>query len=337
MNRKLISASIMVGIVLSTMMSLFAGCGKREVPEGTLLSIFYTSDVRGKLEGCGCKRNGGGITKRSAKLAAARGEDPNIIYCDSGNFLSGQSYNDETGGMISVKAYNHMGANVVNVSERELALGLDPYKTAKASSDFDYISANITANGARVADEYVIKDFKNSKVAFVGLCGTKNVMKYDSTSLPAGVVIEDPMVTARKILPSLTNKADVIIVLSTCGDEMDSLLADNFEFVNLIIGGRSFRANEDKPWVVGNTRIVRASRDGKTMGRMDMVFGPENKIKTYSPQKITMETSDPSDTEMLAVVREFLPDFVDNPQDGVRIKKQASVSSATSASEEIKK
>jgi 2',3'-cyclic-nucleotide 2'-phosphodiesterase (5'-nucleotidase family) len=89
---------------------------------------------------------------------------------------------------------------------------------------------------------------------------------------------------------------------------------------------------------VGDTRIVRASRDGKTMGRMDLVFGPENTIKTYSPSKVTMETNDPSDESMLALVREFLPDFVDNPQDGVRIKKESpSTGSTPSVSSQMKK
>ncbi|RQV96857.1 bifunctional metallophosphatase/5'-nucleotidase [bacterium] len=310
-------------IVLSTISTLFVGCEKREVPEGTLLSVFYSSDVRGKLEGCGCKRNGGGITKRAAKLAAAHQEDPQIIYCDAGNFMTGQPYSESSEGMVMVKAYNHMGTNVVNVSERELALGYDAFKKAKANSDFDYVSANVKFNGSSVADDYVIKKFKDAKVAFVGLCGTKEIMRYDSTHLPAGIEIVDPMVAARNVLPSLANKADVVIVLSTCGDETDSLLADHFEFVNLIIGGRSFRANEDKPWIVGDTRIVRANRDGKTLGRMDLVFGPEGKIKTYSPSKVTMETSDPSDESMLALVRQYLPDFVDNPKDGVRIKKTA--------------
>lgn len=318
--------------VLSTMTTLFVGCGRREVPEGTLISVFYSSDVRGKLEGCGCKRNGGGITKRAAKLAAAHQEDPRIIYCDSGNFLTGQPYSEESEGMVMVKAYNHMGTNVVNVSERELALGYDAFKKAKASSDFDYVSANVKYKGSSITDDYVIKDFKGAQVAFVGLCGTKELMRYDSTRLPEGIEIIDPMAAARKVLPSLANKADVVIVLSTCGDEIDSLLADNFEFVNLIIGGRSFRANEETPWVIGDTRIVRASRDGKTLGRMDLVFGPEGKIKTYSPSKVTMETSDPSDESMLALVREYLPDFVDNPKDGVRIKKVA----ATAPSAQVK-
>ena len=50
-----------------------------------------------------------------------------------------------------------------------------------------------------------------------------------------------------------------------------------------------------------------------------MVFGPDRKIKMYNPSTITMEITDPGDEAMLNVVRKFIPSFVDNPTDGVRI------------------
>jgi 2',3'-cyclic-nucleotide 2'-phosphodiesterase (5'-nucleotidase family) len=322
MNSKKI-VLMLAAACLSSFTMLFLGCEKREIPEGTLVSVYYSSDTRGKLEGCGCKHNGGGITKRAAKLKQARVENPHILYCDSGNFLTGTKQNDDADGMIAVKAYNLMGADVVNVCERELALGIDKFKAARAASEFDYVSANVKMNGNSITDAYVIKEANGARVAFVGLCGTKNMMRYDSTHVPDNVSIEDPIEAARKIIPGLHSNAEVIVILSSCGDHVDSTLAETFPGVNLIVGGRSFRANESAPWSVGDTRIVRASRDGKTIGKMDLVFGADRSIKTYSPNRVTMETSDPTDEAMLALVREYIPGFVDNPKDGVRIKTDA--------------
>ncbi len=70
-----------------------SGCSEG-VAEGTVVSVYYSSETRGKIEGCGCKKNGGGITKRSAKIKEARATDENIIYCDAGNFLTGTPEND---------------------------------------------------------------------------------------------------------------------------------------------------------------------------------------------------------------------------------------------------
>ncbi len=313
---KLVPALVRLLIVLAICVT---GCGKGTVDEGTVVSIVYSTDTRAKLEGCGCKKNGGGITKRAAKIEAARAEDETVLYLDSGNFLTGTPEADSSKGAVTVAVYNELSANVVNVSERELAAGLDAFKTAKKNSNFDYVSANARYDGSSLADDYVIKKVKGARVAIVGLCGTKDVMRYDSLKGGSEMTVDDPLTVAKKVIPPLDEKSDIIVVLSTCGDAVDSVLAKEFQRIDLIIGGRSFRPNCDAPWVVGNTRILRADRDGKTMGRMDLVFGPDRKIKTYSPSTIHMETSDPSSEKMLAVVRKFIPTFTDSPTEGVRI------------------
>lgn len=301
------------------MLLLACGCGKKEIPDGTLVSIVYSSDVRGKLEGCGCKHNGGGITKRGAKIKAARAEDATVLYCDAGNFLTGTAEVDSTQGMLSVEAYNQLGASVVNVSERELAFGLEAFKKAKAESKFEFVSANVKVDGSSVAAPYAIKVVKDARVAFIGLCGARSTMRYDSLKLPPKTEIGDPVAAIRSALDGIGTGADLIVLLSTCGDAVDSMLATAFPNIQLIIGGRSYRANCSEPWVLGETRIVRADRDGRTLGRMDMVFGSQNKLKMYNPAVINMETSDPSDSEMLALIRKRVPGFTDNPTEGVRI------------------
>ncbi|MCB1060838.1 MAG: bifunctional metallophosphatase/5'-nucleotidase [Calditrichaeota bacterium] len=298
---------------------LFAGCSSK-VADGTIITVLYSSEARGKLEGCGCKKNGGGITKRSAKIEQARGADDKVIYCDAGNFLTGTPEVDNSDGLISVAAYNHMGATVVNVSERELARGMDAFEAAKKAAQFRFVSANVRSNGRLVADQYIIKTVKNVRIGFVGLCGSEQVMRIDSTKLPSGVTIDDPLTTARKVIPDLMDKVDLLFILSTCGDQADSAIAEEFHSVNAIIGGRSYRANEDSPWLINDTRVVRAQRDGRALGRLDFVFGKEGLVDKVEAKRIDLETTDPTDDEMLSLIREKIPGFVDNPQDGVRIK-----------------
>jgi 2',3'-cyclic-nucleotide 2'-phosphodiesterase (5'-nucleotidase family) len=301
------------------LMLLLAGCGTKEIPEGTVVSFLYTSDVRGKLEGCGCKHNGGGITRRSAEVAAAREEDRTVVYCDAGNFMTGTPEVDSTRGLLSVEAYNLLGANVVNVSEREMAFGAESFKDAKKKAKFDFISANVRDHGSAVVDAYVVRNVKEAKVAFIGLCGTPDAMNLDSLRLPAGVTVDDPIAALRKAVASVQSKAQIIVVLSTCGDGMDSVLAQQCPQVHLIIGGRSYRPNAQSPWTIGNTRILRASRDGRSLGRMDLVFGAKNDIKTFSPSALAMDATGRSDPKMLTLIRKYIPAFVDNPTEGVRI------------------
>lgn len=311
------------------MLVTLSGCGTHEVPEGTVITVIYSGDVRGKIEGCGCKRNGGGITRRSAAIHAAKSVDPSVVYCDPGNFLSGTPAVDSAQGAISIAAYNLMGATVTNVSERELAYGIDAFKKLRRDADFNMISANILYKGSPIADPYYLKRVKEARVAFLGLCGTKDVMRFDSLHLPPGVTIDDPVAAAGKHIAAMKAKADIVIVLSTCGDAVDSALAKRYPEIDIVIGGRSYRANAAEPWIIEKTRIVRAQRDGRTLGRFDLAFGPANALKTYLPSLIALETTSPADEKMLALIREYIPSFVDNPTDGVRI--MGTIDAATSA------
>ena len=139
-----------------------------------------------------------------------------------------------------------------------------------------------------------------------------------SIKLPPGVRVDNPMVAARRVIPRLAKKADLLVVLSTCGDAVDSALAETFTMVDVIIGGRTYRSNAAQPWKVGNATIVRAQRKGRTLGRLEFEFAHDRQIKSWAAFEEAMETDAPSDEAMLAVVREFLPDFVDSPEEGTR-------------------
>ncbi|HEY3294595.1 MAG TPA: hypothetical protein VGL38_04105 [bacterium] len=305
-------------ILFAATLALFlAGCGAKDIPDGTVVSIIYSSDVRGKLEGCGCQNSGGGVARRSGEVVKAQEEDPSVVFCDAGNFMSGTPEVDKSKGAVAVEVYNQMKANVVNVSERELAFGMDAFNAAKKDAKFDFVSANLRHKGAMVAQPFTVKKVKEARVAFIGLCGSKDLMRYDSLTLPAEVSVEDPVAETRRAIVSLEKKADLIVVLSTCGDAMDSLLALNVPGIDLIIGGRTFRPNVTAPWVLGKTRVVRTPRDGRSMGRMDMVFGPDAKIKTYSATALNTTVSGPVDAKMVALVKKYIPNYSDAPAEQV--------------------
>jgi len=302
-------------LTLFALALMVAGCGGSSVPDGTVVSIIYSADTHGKLEGCGCQSGGGGVARRSAAILGARSEDETVVYCDAGNFMSGTPDVDKTRGKLAIDVYNQLKPDVVNISERELAFGMDAFRDARKNSKFEYVSANLRDNGAMLAQPFIIKKVKEARVAFIGLCGTKSVMRTDSSRLPAGITIEDPVVEARKSIVAIADKADLIVVLSTCGDETDSLIAKTLPNIDVIIGGRSFRPNADAPWVMGKTRIVRPQRDGRSMGRIDLVFGPQKTIKTYSPAAVVASPNGQADEKMLALIKQTIPDYSDNPPD----------------------
>ena len=103
--------------------------------------------------------------------------------------------------------------------------GLDVFEQRQNEANFDFISANIEANGKPLVSPYTMKQIKGLDVAFVGLCAPKTIMRSDSAKLPPGIEVKNPIIAAQRILPKLAKKADLLVVLSTCGDGLDSALA----------------------------------------------------------------------------------------------------------------
>lgn len=288
-------------------------CGKPEISEGTRIVIVYSNDTHGKLQGCGCGT--GGILKRSHQIKSLRAKDPTTLYCDAGNFLFGSAEADTTQGKAVIAVYNELGTSVVNISEEELAKGIGVFDARRREAKFEFVSANITANGKPLAPSHVMKQVKNLDIAFVGLCAPTNVMRRDSGKLPDEVRVRDPIEAARQVIPRLREKADLLVVLSTCGDAVDSALAQTFPTIDAIIGGRTYRSNASKPWKVANAAIVRAQRKGRSLGRLEFEFTRDRTIKSVVAFEETMEADAPSDNTMLEVVRRSLLGFIDSPEE----------------------
>ena len=293
----------------------FIGCGKPEISEGTRITIVYSNDTHGKLKACGCKHNSGGILKRAHRVKTIRTNDSQVLYCDTGNFLFGSPEAEATQGKAQIAILNELQASVVNVSEGDLEKGLGVFEQSRKEAKFDFVSANIEANGKPLTSPYVMKQIKGLDVAFVGLCAPKNIMRSDSVKLPPGVHMRNPITAAQQVIPKLAKKADLLVVLSTCGDALDSTLAKDFPMINLIIGGRTFRSNAGAPWKIGSTSIVRAKRNGSTLGRVEFEFSLDRHIKSVIAFEEALETDSPSDKAMLAVVRKYLPNFTDGAKD----------------------
>jgi len=313
------SVSLMRGfgasIAVLVLATIFWSCGKPEISEGTRIIIVYSNDTHGRLQGCGCEHRVGGILKRSDRIKSLRAKDPTTLYCDTGNFLFGSPEADATQGKPIIAVYNELGASVVNISEEELEKSLEIFDARRHEAKSDFVSANIAANGKPLAPSHVMKQLKGLDIAFVGLCAPVNIMRRDSTKLPNGVQVKDPMEAARQVIPQLRKKADLLVVLSTCGDAIDSALAETFPMIDAIIGGRTYRSNASKPWKVANAAIVRAQRDGRSLGRLEIEFAHDRTIKSVVAFEETMEADALSDEAMLELVRKLLPGFADNPEE----------------------
>jgi 5'-nucleotidase/UDP-sugar diphosphatase len=136
---------------------------------------------------------------------------------------------------------------------------------------FPFLSANIkTKDGKYLGKPYLIKKYKGFKVAIFGLT-SKETATIGDPEFVKNLVFADEVETAKKLLPILRKKADIVIALVHMGIYSDDStgsrrLAKCVPGIDLIIDGHS-HTNLSAPLYVGKTPIVQAWQWGMTVGK----------------------------------------------------------------------
>jgi len=250
---------------------VLAGCSVKLLG-ATGFAIFYSNDVRGEFENCGCDDvQLGGLSRKARLLKAAARETANLMRLDAGNlfFQKNPSNDIEAREFLLkadfiLKAYNAMGCDALNIGDGEFIMGLDALAKLRSKASFPFVSSNIvTRNGGQpVFEPYVLKSVAGTRVAILGVCPQDSVFVPD-------LRIEDPAAAVRKMAAAVRGKSDFLIVLSGLGLERDRELARQVPGINLIVSAHADRLLE-KAVIENGAAIVQAYNRGQYLGRVDI-------------------------------------------------------------------
>ena len=99
----------------------------------------------------------------------------NVILVDNGDSIQGEPLGTMTKGAANVELMNKLGYEIATIGNHEFDYGMDNFFELRELAEFPYISCNFNYKGEPVLDPYVIKEFDNAKVAFVGISTPKTL------------------------------------------------------------------------------------------------------------------------------------------------------------------
>ncbi len=158
---------------------------------------------------------------------------------------------------------NALGYDVMVAGNHEFDYSKEQVLTNAGLADFPMLSANIKQeDGSNFLEPYVIKDVDGIKVAVFGL-STPNTTYLSHPDNSVGLTFEDPVVTAKVLVPMLRAQADVVVALVHLGDEGSEYtsieLAEEVMGLDVIIDGHS-HSTYDYGMVVDGTVIASTDR-----------------------------------------------------------------------------
>lgn len=293
--------------------SNFRVLGEKERAKGDLLTLWYSGNVRGEREDCGCKKNPrGGLARKATILdqAPERGRimdrpDAQVVV-DAGDLFyktpGARTFPHEKRriaqieAMAVLEAFNLIGCDAYLVGEYDLAMGVESLLGLHKKAKFPWISANLRKKGE---EKLLFKPFVTTrvgahKVLMVGVTNPKGDAPryYDQ----AGVEVEDPVVALRAQVKAIeAEKADFVVLLSNLGLSQTYELLDKGGVegltVNAALVSNTGRQTSKPLWARGIPVMESGSR-GKFLGRADFhIVEGDMTFETQAPPEAALARS----------------------------------------------
>ncbi len=267
------------------------------------LTILYINDTHGHAWPFNEWHNPGigGFAAIATLVKEIRAENRSkgvyTLFLHAGDFNTGIPESDLLNAEPDIKALNMMHLDAMCIGNHEFD---HPYETLIHQilmADFPVLSANVVYKGTNMTlvPPYIIKDFDGFKVAILGL--TTQSTAYIGN--PKYVKDEDflnPIVVAKRYVPMLRKKADLVIALAHLGFKLGETpnendpyvgsvgLAEGVNGIDVIVDGHSHTALF-KPFRVNKTLIVQAKCYTEYLGRLDLTI-EDGKIVSYDGKLI---------------------------------------------------
>jgi 5'-nucleotidase/UDP-sugar diphosphatase len=224
----------------------------------------------------------GGMPARATLIKRIRKEAKNVLLLDSGDINTGRAESNFFNAEPDILGMNYMAYDAVTLGNHEFDNTRSILGQQINLASFPFICANIkTRAGKHFVRPFIIKEFPGFKVAILGLT-TKETEVIANPSYVKEFIFEDEVETAKRIVPLLKGKADLIIALTHMGiyrssDRGSKKLASQVDGIDLIVDGHTHTRLES-PIVIRNpatnheTLIVQAWHKGLILGRVDILI-----------------------------------------------------------------
>ncbi len=275
--------------------------------ENVTVTFLETSDLHGHvLPWDDVRRRAAdvGLARIATRVAAIRRAAPNVLLLDAGDTIEGtpeeslQAHRAAFAALLSgegapdvdpmARAMSRMGYDAMAVGNHEFDFGLDALRKAQKESSFPWLSANTrrSKGGAPAFPEYVVRTAGGIRIGVLGLT-TPGIPGWEPESNRPGLVFEDPVVSARRLVPLLRGRerCDYVVVLihsgldddeqAGAGEGTDSrnrvaALAREVPGIDLMLMGHTHRKIPLRK--LSGVPVIQPGRWGEVLARVDVTF-----------------------------------------------------------------
>jgi len=248
----------------------------------------------------------GGVDRMATLIKAIRAERPaNTLLLDGGDTWQGSYTSLKTGGADMVDAQNVLGVDAMT-AHWEFTYGVDRVQELKDMLKFPFLASNVRDTEWQEDVFEAIKYFERGgvKIAVIGQAFPYTPIANPRYLIPKWSfgVNEDNM--RKRVADAKAAGADLIVLLSHNGFDVDRKLASRVDGIDVILTGHTHDALP-APVRVGNTLLIASGSHGKFLSRLDLkVEGKQVKDFRFRLIPVFSDVIAP-DKEMAALVEKI--------------------------------
>ncbi|CAK8723464.1 Cytochrome c554 and c-prime [Candidatus Electronema halotolerans] len=260
--------------------------------------LFYSNDVRGETEPCGCSaKQRGGMSRKAAQISQiAAAEQLPFLYLDSGGLLfketrlpAGQEEQAKIAAQGLAAAMQVMRCQAAGVGAHDLAGGVELLRQFQDTGQLTWLSMNLVdrQQNQPVFTPWLLTKTAGLSVAVLGLTNEKTRLAPADQEHYALLPWEQ---TLPKALAQVRDKADMIILLSSCPETVNKKIAKAHPEINLLLHSGPGAATA-YPVMVNQTVFAQTGPRGKSLGLLRIVWTAAGKWDQQDLSAIRMEQS----------------------------------------------
>ncbi len=307
-------------VLLSASVPLHAGEKSRQAT----ITLLGTTDLHGNLypfDYYSEQPANRGLAKIATLIKRVRAEQPNVLLVDSGDTIQGTplayyfARKDTSRPNPTIAAMNALRYDAMAIGNHEFNFGLDPMWKAKREARFPWLAANIGGThrkGDAHFAPYIIKKIAGIRVGIVGFI-TPGVPRWEVPDHYRGYTFEPILDAARRVIPHVRKKVDVLVVIAHSGYERNPdrpaagqpaegddtpiensmvSLAEQFPMVDIILFGHTHQEVPEK--FINGVLTVQARNWGQSLARADVALarGPGGKWRITSRKSTAIPVTD---------------------------------------------
>lgn len=224
------------------------------------LTILHTNDLHGRLRPEGVE-----IIRRE------KASEGDCLLLDAGDAIASGNISYRPGGEPALALMSEAGYDAMGMGNREFHF-LKPGLHSKVKlARFPVLCANVEGAGDLIQASMIV-EVGGYRVALFGLT-VPMITKKMLASRFSPYRFEDPIETAKEIVPALRDQADIVIAVTHIGIKADEALAQEVPGIDLIVGGHTHSALH-KPLMIGGTSIVQAGWFAHFLGKVQITGEP---------------------------------------------------------------